>query len=155
VAAVAQTAAVPKFEDFPATEKFSGKLAAPVLKTSGNRTFRTQIREGAARGPNYAGTLTIATWGCGSSCVSLAVIDARSGEIYPGLPPYFAFGSSLKFADGAESYSDKFEPLSFKLTSRLLLVRGCPEEKDCALYAFEWTGQTFRVLSQQPAKPSR
>jgi hypothetical protein len=154
-AVIAQTAGIPKIEDFPATEKFSGKPAAPAIKTAGDRTFRTKIHEGAARGPNFAGHLTIATWGCGSSCLDLAVIDARTGEIYPGLPAIFSFGAPLKFPDGAETTGDKFEPLSFRLNSRLLILRGCPDEKDCALYAFEWTGKTFRLLTQQPASPLR
>jgi hypothetical protein len=148
----AQSGAVPAFEQFPATEKFSGKSAAPVLKTADDRKFRTRLSEAAARGPNFAGVLTIGTWGCGSSCLQLAAIDARTGEIYHGLPDYIAFGTPMKFADGAEAYSDKFEPVSYRANSRLLIVRGCPKETGCALYAFEWTGKAFRLIDQFPVK---
>jgi len=150
--ALAQTPAVPKFEEFPATEKFTGKPAAPALKTAHDRQFRTRLRDAAARGPNFAGVLTIASWGCGSSCLEIAAIDARTGEIYRGLPEYVSFGTPMKFADGTQAYSDNFEPLSFRANSRLLIVRGCPKETDCALYAFEWTGKSFRLLVQFPVK---
>jgi hypothetical protein len=138
----AQVPDAPRFEQFPATEKFSGKPAAPVLKTSGDRGFRTMIREGASKGPNFAGYLTIATWGCGSSCWQIAVIDARTGQINHDLPELFSFWS-LKFPDGTDDDRDAFEPLSYRLDSRLLIMHGCPNEKDCSLRYYEWTGKTF------------
>ena len=33
-------------------------------------------------GPNFAGNYTIARWGCGSTCVGFAVVDARTGRVY-------------------------------------------------------------------------
>jgi hypothetical protein len=132
----AQVSDAPRFEQFPATEKFSGKPAAPVLKTSGDRGFRTMIREGAAKGPNFAGYLTIATWGCGASCIQVAVIDARTGQINHDLPEYFT-------ADAGSA-----EPLSYKRESRLLILHGCPREKNCAVYYYEWTGTKFKLLSK-------
>jgi len=133
----AQVPDAPRFEQFPATEKFSGKPAAPVLKTSGDRGFRTMIREGAAKGPNFAGYLTIATWGCGASCWHIAVIDAESGQINHDLPEYFTVDAGSA------------EPLSYKLDSRLLILRGCPREKDCAVYYYEWTSLKFRLLQKK------
>src|SRR5262250_1611988 len=71
-----------KFEDYPATADFKGKPAAPVLATKSARMFRTQIREAARKGPNFAGHYTVAEWGCGSGCVTIAVIDAVSGKVF-------------------------------------------------------------------------
>jgi hypothetical protein len=105
--------------------------------------FRTRIREGAAKGPNFAGYYSIAEWGCGSSCVSIAVVDAKNGNVYAGPFGILGYGSVLRYADVAES---NYEPLSYNLSSRLLIVRGCPEDKNCASYFYEWKGSTFRLL---------
>jgi hypothetical protein len=147
---VAQVADAPRFEQFPVSEKFSGKPAAPVLRTANDRGFRTQIRTGAAEGPNFAGHLTIARWGCGSSCWMIAVIDARTGRMIHDIPEFFSF-AFLKFADGTASGDDAFEPLSYRLDSQLLIMRGCPNEADCSLRYYEWNGSKFRLLRKLPA----
>src|SRR5215467_10781095 len=76
----------PRAEDYkvPESENFSGKPAAPVFQTAGQRKFRTMIAEAAAKGPNFAGHYRIAEWGCGGGCVQFAVVDSRSGAIYDG-----------------------------------------------------------------------
>jgi hypothetical protein len=133
----------PQFEDYPAREIFNGKPAPPKLLRPGDRLFRTRIREGAAKGPNFAGYYSIAEWGCGTSCVSIAVVNAKTGDVYSGPFGILGYGSVLKYADVSE---DKYEPLSYKLNSRLLIVRGCPEDDNCASYFYEWKGSTFRLL---------
>ena len=37
--------------------------------------------------------------------------------------------------------------------SRLLIARGCPEEKNCASYFYEWTGAQFKLLRKIDATP--
>jgi len=147
---VAQVRDAPRFEQFPVTEKFSGKPAAPVLRTANDRGFRTMIRNGAAEGPNFAGHLTIARWGCGSSCWMIAVIDARTGGMIHDLPEFFSFATH-PFPDGTALSQSGFEPLSYRLDSRLLIMRGCPNEEDCSLRYYEWTGSKFRLLRKLPA----
>jgi hypothetical protein len=44
--------------------------------------FRTQLRNEVKYGPNFAGHYTLARWGCGAGCVSVAVMDAVSGEVW-------------------------------------------------------------------------
>jgi hypothetical protein len=41
---------------------------------------------------------------------------------------------------------ESVEPLAYKLDSRLLIVRGCPEEKNCGTYCYEWTGTRFKPI---------
>ena len=140
----------PSFDQYRVTQVFSGKPAPPVLKTPQDRMFRTMIREGAKDGPNFAGHYTIAQWGCGAGCVSMALIDAADGKIYRG--PFQVLSWELaKYEGRYPSNGDSFEPLSFKTGSRLLIVRGCPEEKNCASYFYEWTGTQFRLLSKVAA----
>jgi len=76
---------VPTFDQYRVTQpKFSGKPMQPVIKTAEDRRFRTMIRKAAAGGPNFAGHFTVAEWGCGAGCVSVAIIDAATGSIYRG-----------------------------------------------------------------------
>src|SRR5713226_8033300 len=96
---LAQNNALPAFEQFGVTEVFKGKPVAPQIRTPSQRMFRTMIREGAAKGPNFAGHYTIAEWGCGSSCVSIAIIDAKDGSVYDGPFGFLGFGMPLKYEE--------------------------------------------------------
>ena len=141
---------IPRFEDFHAGEIFNAKPAPPKLVRPGDRLFRTRIREGASKGPNFAGHYTIAEWGCGTSCVSIAVVDAKSGNIYSGPFGILGYGGVLRYADVSE---EQYEPLSYKLKSRLFVVRGCPEDENCATYFYEWKGSQFELIRKIVAVP--
>jgi len=146
------TVSFPKFEDYPVTEVFRGAPAPPKLLRPGDRAFRTKIREGAANGPNFAGSYTIASWGCGSSCVSIAVVDARTGDVYSGPFDILGWGVALKYAGVPE---DRYEPLSYELGSRLFMVRGCPEDGNCGSYFYEWEAPRFKLIGRVAATPLR
>ncbi len=149
----AQNTAAPSAEQYRITDaKFSGKPAQPVLKTAQDREFRTVIRDAAAKGPNFAGHYTIAQWGCGAGCVSIVVVDAANGAIYRA--PFRVLGWDMRKYEGKyASNDDKFEPLAFRLDSRLLIARGCPEEANCASYFWEWTGSQFKLITKIPSVP--
>lgn len=136
IVSIAAGADLPRFGDYPAPEIFKGQPAAPKLRRPGDRLFRTKIREGAAKGPNFAGHFTIADWGCGAGCVSIAIVDAKDGTIYDA--PFSALAWGMAFM--------KEEPLAYKLDSRLLIARGCPEEENCGAYFYEWTGTRFKLI---------
>lgn len=143
-------AQLPSFEQFQVTEIYSGKPAAPQIKTAGDRQFRTRIREGAAKGPNFAGHLTVARWGCGSGCISMAIIDAQTGAIYrsPFSSIYHSLG--LRFGGKHASGEEKWG-LSFTINSRLLIARGCQEEENCGSYFYEWTGMRLKLIRKVAA----
>jgi len=73
-----------RFDEYAVPTVFKGKPAAPKLIRARDKLFRTRILEGAAAGPNFAGGFTIAEWGCGSACVSVAVANAATGDVYAG-----------------------------------------------------------------------
>jgi hypothetical protein len=81
-ATAVQKTALPGFADYPSTEVFTGR-AAPVLLDSARygRTYRTRLRDGARKGPNFAGAFTVVVWGCGSSCQVGVVINANTGAL--------------------------------------------------------------------------
>jgi hypothetical protein len=134
---------VPTFEQYKVSEKFTGKPAAPVLRTKMQRTFRTMIRDAVQNGVNFAGHYTLAEWGCGAGCVSMAVVDDKTGATFDG--PFKLLGFDLSYDYGGE------EQLEFRLDSRLIVVRGCPEEKDCGTYHYEWADGKFKLLRKTPA----
>jgi hypothetical protein len=99
LSAIAQTQSaaeppIPRFEDYPVAEIFSGTPVAPVLATPQQRLFRTMIRTGVTAGrgvyrdgkeqagPNFAGQYIIMTWNCGSPCMMMAIVDAKTGAVY-------------------------------------------------------------------------
>jgi hypothetical protein len=147
-AQTAPSGAEPKFSDYPARVSSHAGSASPKLTTPGQRKFQTMIRDGAARGPNFAGHFTIAEWGCGTSCVQFAVIDNESGAVYES-----PFGSLPK-ADICLGGGDPDDTgVFYKPDSSLLIVRGCPNFKDCATFYYLWTGTQFKVLRRVPMAP--
>ena len=69
-----------KFADYPA-RAWSGPVVKPRQDTRFARLFRTVLKLGAATGPNFAGRYTVVTWGCGTDCQSIAIIDAKTGAV--------------------------------------------------------------------------
>lgn len=78
-----------------------GVVSAPIHfggKYSQAREFETAITESvfSSPGPNFAGHYTVASWSCGSTCHSHAVVDNNTGEIVSfGLQSEYGAGSSL------------------------------------------------------------
>jgi len=77
---------LPQFSAYSVSEIFKGKPAAPDVKSDPNaKRFITRIKEGAEKGPNFAGHYTLILWGCGTMCQSFTIVDSMNGKIYP--PP--------------------------------------------------------------------
>lgn len=107
------------------------------------------IREGAKKGANFAGRYAIAEWGCGASCVQIAVVDLQSGNVYDGpfgiLPKgYISYIENLQ--------SDNNGGIFYRRDSELFIARGCPNEKQCAAYYYRWTGSGFTLIREVPMK---
>ena len=75
-------AAAPNFAQYRVTQRYNGRPAPVNLNSPEARRFRTVLTNGARRGPNFAGHYTVVTWGCGTSCQSMAIVDARTGRVY-------------------------------------------------------------------------
>ena len=134
----------PTFDQFKVTEKFTGKPAAPALRTKMQRTFRAMIRDAAQKGPNFAGHYTVAEWGCGAGCASMAIVDSPTGQTFDG--PFNVLGYDLSY-----DYGSGDDQLEYRIDSRLIVARGCPGEKDCGTYYYEWTANHFKLLRKTPA----
>lgn len=64
------------------TKKFDGILKPVDFSTNKDASqYKTVISEAVAKGANFAGHFTLATWGCGTDCVGYAVVDTETGKI--------------------------------------------------------------------------
>jgi hypothetical protein len=136
-----QTSAVDNnlFSKYPEEVTFHGHPAAPVLTDPAARSFRTRIREGAAKGPVFADHYGIAAWGCGTSCISFAIIDSITGRVY--VFPYTV---------SAPGHLD--ELLTFHRDSRVIHVVGSLNEMNPADRWYLWDGKQLNLIHEKPAK---
>lgn len=130
----------PQFSDYVVGRIYTGKNAVPKI-TDEWHSFRTRIREGASQPPNFAGSYRIVQWGCGSDCLSFALVDLKTGVIYS--PPFESLWLDAFSTDGWYG-----KGLEYRNDSRLLVVDGCPTGK-CSTYYYEWTGTAFRFLRSE------
>lgn len=127
---------LPRFEDFPVSG-ISKRSPAPVKISSRRaRMFRTMLRANAERGVNFAGHYVAATWGCGSDCRSLAVIDARNGNVH--------FTGSLLWIGGLP-YQEG-DRLQFRKDSKLLWAAGARNDKGSGKYFYVWKNNRLKLI---------
>jgi hypothetical protein len=121
----------PRFTDYPA-KPYAGLNAAPNVRSDPRSTmYRTQLRGWAKEKPNFAGHYILATWGCGTGCTQIAIIDAVTGKVFH---PTGARTNSadnihdelLVDGDSSPRRSD-FGALQYRADSRLLVLMGMPE----------------------------
>ena len=107
--------------------------------------FRTNLRNAAKEGVNFAGHYILTTWGCGTNCTQSAIIDARNGKVF--------FPDQLEGAGfGFCELPDDTEPIVAQADSRLLILSGfkggdlSEENAPCGIYYLEWTGRNFKQV---------
>lgn len=102
------------FKNYPVQEIYKGKPAP--AKPIGGRAgkYRTMIKLGAKEGPNFAGHYTIVLWGCGSDCSGVAIVDAKTGQVFID-PELLAISTKV---------SQDSPKIRFRLDSSLLIVEG-------------------------------
>lgn len=142
--AQSQTGKKPRFEQYPATAKFRGQPAPVNLNSHPQaRMFRTNLRNGAPKGPNFAGHYTLVFWGCGTACQSFAIVDARNGRVYfPDFAVYFGYGTD--------------EAAQYQLDSRLFIAdaepeSGWPQEYQKRNY-YRWDNNRFVLIYSEKQK---
>jgi hypothetical protein len=133
-----QLKARPRFEQYPAPQNFKGK-PAPVNLASHKeaRMFRTNLRNGAKEGPNFAGHYTVVVWGCGTSCLSFAIVDARTGRVY--------------FPDFAV-YSTEDDSIGYRLNSRLFIADAEPDGEMSKRNYYKWENNRLVLIYSEKRK---
>ena len=121
----------PSFSDFPFREAFRASPAVPILNTRQARMFRTVLRKEAANGPNFAGHLTLARWGCGAGCISWAIINATTGAVW--FAPF-----TVSDASGLDDPELAQHSLDFEINSELIIANGARNESGAGTYYYRW-----------------
>jgi len=113
---------VPLFKNYPVSNTYRAKNA-PLTLTRADRMFRTRLMSAARNEkPNFAGHYILTIWGCGTSCVMGAVIDANTGKVY--------WWNFTVCCWPNEVVDNEFKPIEFRLNSSLIIFSGARNEKD-------------------------
>lgn len=139
-------APLPDFGDYPARDSFDGRPAPVRLRTRRDRTYRTALREGASRGPNFAGRYTLAYWGCGTGCAETAVVDAKTGLVY--WPP-LRYVDIPRVDEEQREPGDQYAP-GFRRDSRLLVLTrsNYDRESSYTAYFYVFDRGRFRLVRE-------
>lgn len=157
VNASAQTA--PKFSAYAAKSVKVKTITVDLKSHKDARMFRTNLRNAAKGGVNFAGHFVLVGWGCGTNCSQWAIIDARNGKVYfPKELSGVGSGFCELAKDGLPSDAPKQEEpeypdvVIFKANSRLVAVNGYlggglnEDDPKCGNYFLEWTGTRFKQV---------
>jgi len=120
----------PKFKNFPA-EIHLGENVGLSFRSKVAREYRTRLSQWAKERPNFAGHYILATWGCGTNCTQIAIVDAKTGVAYS--PAGASFNAADNVHDDLLQGSDLWHAtgaVRFRADSRLLVLIGMPEERD-------------------------
>lgn len=129
---------LPQFDQYQVNLFASKPMAVRLKSHRDGPTFRTILREGAKVGPNFAGHFTIVTWGCGTACQRLAIVDAKNGQVF--FPPQLQPNAYHTVTDGAD-------PFQYRQDSELLIVTGTPMDREKeGIYYYRWNGKYLKQL---------
>jgi hypothetical protein len=137
---------LPRFEDYPVVKIWHGEAAPLKLTSRSERLYRTRLTNVSREAPNFAGHYRFVMWGCGSECISGAIIDLQSGNVYSPPSP----GDNAHFMVCQSAYDDS--GLDFHLDSRLMILR-CGLNYSQRLgknvpdaYYLVWDANSFKVV---------
>jgi hypothetical protein len=84
-------------------------------------------------------------WGCGSNCLMMAIVDAKTGRIYNS--PLSGAGSELYVSmDILGDREIDFEPQS----SLMILRNACKvARRECGVYYFNWRENAWTLVRRQ------
>ena len=128
--------ATPQFGDYPAGYWHQGPNADVDL--SGPAwNYRTRLRRAAQLKPNFGGRYIVVEWGCGTECVTGAIIDAPTGKV-----------TFLPFNVCCSKSSDpNFSAIEFRIESRLLIFTGMlSENTPIAKHFYHFDGASFHSI---------
>ena len=91
VEAFSQTRRPPRFEDYPVKERFRGRPSRINFGSCPSaRRFRTMLRGAVGVRPDFAGHYGVNSWGCGTECVQIGIVNLKNGKVYmPGFAASF------------------------------------------------------------------
>lgn len=115
--------------------------------------FRTNLRNAEKDGINFAGHYILTDWGCGTDCAEVAIIDAKTGNVF--------FPLQLQgISSGMIAWPENTDRLEFRPNSRLVILNGYESaelnKKDPVggIHYFVWNGRTMRKIKFTRKRPN-
>jgi hypothetical protein len=143
----------PRFQDYPAARYGKPGVPARWRDSAESRMYRTRLGAWSREQPNFAGHFILATWGCGTDCTHLAIIDARNGKVFhpPGVRTNVAVNVHPDLLEPASGFMDAWHgagALRYRADSRLLVLIGSPEESNerRGISFYQWTGTRLKLV---------
>lgn len=122
----------PRFDSYPATLALISRPSEVDFNSHPEaKRYRTMLRNGQEEGPNFAGDMTVVSWGCGTACTTLALISVMDGKV-------------------ADIQSGCGEP-DFSHQSRLLIWRSDNATEGCDTKYLLWDGEHLAPLPYTPS----
>lgn len=118
------------FNDYP-VKLYTGKKAPLNYKSHFYaKMFKTRINEAYnAKKPDFAGSYSVALWGCGASCVTYAMIDRRNGKVYSLGDLHYNATKKVKLScEQVPDHSFSITEYHYQADSRLMIA-----EQLCAI----------------------
>jgi hypothetical protein len=139
---LAQSKKTPTFAQYGVSVR-TARAKPPNLKSHKDaRLFRTNLRNAAKNGINFAGHYALTYWGCGSSCGVGAIVDLHDGTVF--------FPKQLNGVWAQEWPDSKMIPFGFCKNSRLLILYGyLPDDYNgdrvkYGYHYFVWNGSRLK-----------
>lgn len=126
------------FDAYPAARTYTGRPGRLNLgKDRQARLFRTQLAQGLKKGVNFAGEYTLVGWGCGTQCLTYAVVHTRTGRV--------------------RGWFDACGAAVFRKDSRLVIINPSVDQGEPAVYpptcpvdaGLLWDGKAFKELAAE------
>lgn len=134
----------PKFEDYAVKVKTTSKFQIDLQSHPDARQYRTRLTEAAKEKVNFAGHYILTSWGCGSNCLTIAIIDSVTGKVH--------FPKQLNTLTVGIAPLIEDEPLEFQKNSTLLVVKGAPgsenadSQNQTGVYYYLWESGALKLL---------
>lgn len=144
----------PIFEQYVVQNIFRGNgVRANIKHNPQAKLFKTVIQNQEEGDVNFAGVFRIIEWGCGAGCISVALLNKKTGELY--LPKNIKFITNVAaiFEDeGGVNYEANSPVLDYLADSTLLIIKGSiddgnhPLSSQLGISYFLWDNQRLKLI---------
>lgn len=130
----------PTFESYLIAEQYKGELNNINLESHADvNMFKNHFIQLKGEVPNFAGKYIVTSWGCGTSCQTIAVVDVSNGDVF--------------FIDQTASHE-----YCYQINSNLLIINPITQDlydsfdgeipKWLKTKYYLWDGKKFNLLSE-------
>lgn len=136
-------AAIPSFDSYPVAKDIKrNALSIDWSSHPDAERFKSVLSEAFGRGAKFADHYAVATWGCGSNCHMIAIIDMQTGDV--------TFGPIAEMDFAYQVDSRLLIANSPSAVQESILEYGCPDKNNywaVTTHCYEWTGNDFRLIA--------